>query len=412
MAGVVRSFEDLCTAVGDRPWDRPPAIVCNAHITGLGVARALAANDVPVIALDRTDWGVAPHSTAVDLAGRVTYPLDDVGGFRDDLERVAAEAGAEPVIFACMDEWVHASVECPPTGVRRPFADREAVETVLDKDAMYALATDLDIPIPETVRLAGRDLDDVIDTLGLPLVVKPARKREFEELLGTNVVEATSKEEFREVVDRARSADVAVMAQEKVPVAAGADRSVVSYRPPADRGEPLAVVGNTRRRSPAGYGTGCLVRTVEDPALTEQALTLLETAGYYGISEAEYVYDDRREEYVLLDVNTRPWKWVGLPVAAGANLPMAAYADATGMDYEPDTVGRATWIAVVDFLRACAADPNALDLLPTDQRRALLSGAFEDRHDLTTAVYAPSDPGPTAQLLATTLGSQTYYCSC
>lgn len=412
MAGPVRSFAELRASVDERSWDRPPAIVCNAHITGLAVSRALANHDVPVIALDRSDRGVAPYSTAVDLAGHVAYPLDDADRFRQDLETLADAMGPEPVIFACMDEWVHATVETTPDGVRRPFADRPAVEAVLDKDNMYALASDLEIPIPKTIRLAGRDPDDVADKLGLPLVVKPARKREFEELLGTNVVEVETRSALHDIVDQAREADVAVMAQEKVPVAVGADRSVVSYVPPAGREEALAVVGNTRRRHPAGYGTGCLVRTVEDRALTERALAILDAAGYHGISEAEFVYDEHREEYVLLDVNTRPWKWIGLPVAAGANLPMAAYADAVEMPYASTSIGDATWVALADYLRACADDPSAFDLLSPDQQRALLAGSFENRSDLTTAVYAPSDPGPARQLVATALGTTTYYCSC
>ncbi|MFB6311870.1 MAG: carboxylate--amine ligase, partial [Salinirussus sp.] len=50
MADDVLELQSLVDAVADRDYDRPPALVANAHITGLGVARALNAYDIPVIA--------------------------------------------------------------------------------------------------------------------------------------------------------------------------------------------------------------------------------------------------------------------------------------------------------------------------------------------------------------------------
>lgn len=52
---------ELVRDLEDRPFDRTPAIVCNAHITGVEVARALDAHDVPVVAVDRNVDGVAPY---------------------------------------------------------------------------------------------------------------------------------------------------------------------------------------------------------------------------------------------------------------------------------------------------------------------------------------------------------------
>ena len=404
------SIEDLCATLEERSFDRPPALVANAHITGVSVARALAAHDVPVIALDRTGDGVAPSSEAVVAAGEVTFPLDDPEGFRADVESVAAALDHDPVAFPCMDEWVHAFAETEPEGVRLPFADREVIDAVLDKESLYAAAEELGVPYPETYRLSEVDPAEAADRLGFPLVVKPARKREFEELLGTNVVEVADGEEFREVVAEADEAGVRIMAQEKVPVATGEDRSLASYVSPD--GDVLSVVGNARVRYPQGYGTSCVVDTVADPELEARARSVLEATGYHGISEAEFVYDREREEYVLLDVNTRPWKWISMPVEAGANLPYAAYADAVGLEYEWDEPGEARWLSLSDYLSLLATEPSVRDVLSDDEWTALLSGEFESTRGLTTAVYRPSDPGPALQVLETEFGGPDYYCSC
>jgi len=111
---------------------------------------------------------------------------------------------------------------------------------------------------------------------------------------------------------------------------------------------------------------------------------------------------------VLLDVNTRPWKWISMPVAAGANLPMAAYADATGADYDPGPLTDARWVSLADYLPLVAGGELA-DVLASDDWQALVSGEFETTGDLTTAVYRPSDPhpSPTASTWSSAVGTTT-----
>jgi D-aspartate ligase len=421
--------EGLVAELESRSFDRAPALVCNAHVTGLGVARALDAHGVPVIALDRTPDGVAPGSTAVAAAGAVTYPLDDLDGFRRDVEAVAGALEHDPVAFACMDEWVHALVDADPAGVRLSFAP-DAIDGVLDKTDLYARCERLGVPYPETYRIeeAGVDGDgppvrsasEAADELAFPLVLKPARKRAFEEVLGTNVVEVADREEFRDVVDGAVEHDVRVMAQERVDVATGEDRSLASYRAPD--GDVLGVVGNARVRHPRGYGTSCVVDVVDEPTLRERAEAVLDDAAYHGISESEFVYDEAREDYVLLDVNTRPWKWISLPVAAGANLPMAAYADVVAdATYDPDPSRSPRWVFLADYLQEVHAHGG--DVLSRDEWHAIVQGDVAtpaelemrpnaETPDVVAGVYRPDDPDPAAQLLRTELGLREYYCAC
>ncbi|HKL29248.1 MAG TPA: carboxylate--amine ligase [Natrialbaceae archaeon] len=405
---------ELLDRVAAADFEHPPALVANAHITGLGVARALAEHDVPVIAVDRTGDGAAPPSEAVDFAGAVTYPLDDLDGFRDDVEAIAEAAGTDLVVFGCMDEWVHAFANADPEGVRLPFADQDVIDAVLDKTSLYRIAEDLDVPYPETRWLGESEttVETAIDDLGLPLVVKPALKREFEEAIGTNVIEVETESEFRDVVAMADEAGIEILAQKKVPIARGEDASLASYVPPSGVDDALGVVGNAKVRNPPGYGTSCVVGRAHRPEIEEMALSVLAETGYHGVSEAEFVYDAERETYVLLDVNTRPWKWIGLPVAAGANLPMAAYADATEARYDPGDSHDATWVYLPDYLDLLASDDGFRDVLARGDWRAFLSGDFETRRDLTAAVYRPSDPEPAVRILRNELSGREYYCSC
>jgi predicted ATP-grasp superfamily ATP-dependent carboligase len=106
---------------------------------------------------------------------------------------------------------------------------------VLDTESLYATAEALDVPYPETYRPGETSPGRAAEELGFPLVVEPARKREFEEAFGTNVVEVSDEAEFEDVVAAAREADVRVMVQERVAVERGRDHSVGSYVPPGRR---------------------------------------------------------------------------------------------------------------------------------------------------------------------------------
>ncbi|RLM68648.1 carboxylate--amine ligase [Halorubrum sp. Atlit-26R] len=440
MADTFRSTEGLIDALADAEFDRPPALVSNAHITGLGVARALDAHGVPVIALDRaggdgssptpgdggaetvTHDGVAPPSDAVDFAGAVTYPLDDLDGFREDVEAIVDAAGTEAVAFGCMDEWALSYAEADPDGVQLPFAGSDTLDDVLNKSELYATCERLGVPYPETYRLAetaaaatrepDASVDEAADALGFPLVVKPELKRDFEEAFGTNVIEVADREELADVVAAASEEGIAVMAQKRVDIATGKDHSLASYVPPSGTDDALAVVGNAAVRYPRNFGTSCLVETADEPAIEERALAVLDDAGYHGISESEFVYDADREEFLLLDVNTRPWKWISMPVAAGANLPMAAYAAATDATYESGGIEPTRWVYLRDYLSLLAGDDAFWDQLSAADWRRLVSGAFEREGDLTTGVYRPSDPGPAAKLFETEFVDREYYCSC
>lgn len=404
-------FDELVATVADHEFARPPALVANAHITGLGVARALDQAEVPVIVLDRVGDGVAPVSTAVDFAGEVAYPLTDPDGFYTNIKRLVADLDVPAVAFGCMDEWVHAFGACRDIDGLRLSFDPDAASDILNKEKLYARCEELGIPYPETYRLWETDPETAAERLGFPLVIKPVHKREFEEAIGTNVLEVNDASEFAEAVAAAENHDVRVLAQKRVEKAHGEDRSLASYVAPD--GHARAVVGNATVRCPLGYGTAAVVETVEAPDLRERALSVLRDAGYNGISESEFVYDRTREKYVLLDVNTRPWKWIRLPVAAGANLPLAAYAAATGATYEADLRREGDrWVYLPDYLSLLAERPAFPDVIERKDWESLISGAFEKSNDLTTGVYAPSDPAPSYEMLANELLGREYYCSC
>jgi D-aspartate ligase len=80
----------------------------------------------------------------------------------------------------------------------------------------------------------------------------------------------------------------------------------------------LSMTAKRLRQYPIDYGlSSSLVEAVEVPGLLEPAQKLLGYMGVSGMVEVEFKYDQRDEQYKLLDINTRPWGWHTLCMACG-----------------------------------------------------------------------------------------------
>jgi len=393
----------------------PPALVFNCHITGLAVARSLGARGVPVIALDKDERGFGLYSRHVAVRGRLPSPLDDEEGFVDRLLEIGQLLDRRGVLFPANDEWV--------LGLGRhrarleeyydvPFAGEATVERILDKGSLYAAAERLGIPVPRTWSLAGHDPARLAREVPYPCILKPREQRSFTEQFGVKVIEVADQTAF---VDWARrTAAHGMLAQEIVPVSADGFHSLCAYVAPD--GAPLGLfVGRKVEQYPANFGTGCLVEAAPLPLLAERGARVLRELEYHGVAEVEFLYDPRDGEHKLLDVNTRVWKWIGLPIAAGVDLPWLAYAATTGQAVSEVTPreGPLTWVYLKDYmaLRRSGAAVRKTETLTEAQWLALIAG-HAPAAGVVEAVLDPDDPRPFYRLLQTEMEGSRYFCAC
>jgi D-aspartate ligase len=96
-------------------------------------------------------------------------------------------------------------------------------------------------------------------------------------------------------------------------------------------GWPLGVFsGRKLVQTPRGIGTCRVGEAVWVQEAVDAALHLLESFGYYGLSQVEFKRDAIDGRFKLMEINPRLWQWHGLASACGVDLPQIAYRDLTG----------------------------------------------------------------------------------
>jgi len=395
--------------------DLPAALVFNCHITGLAVARALGRRGVPVIGLDRDKDGVGLFSRYTTVAGTLPSPLDDEDAFVARLIGIGRLLDKRAVLFPANDEWVLG------VGRRRaeleeffhiPWADEQTVSRILDKATLYKEAEKLGLPIPRTWSLDEVDLDAVMADLPFPCILKPREQRSFTEAFGAKVFLVHDEDDLRARL--AQTAGHPLLVQDVVPVTPDGFHSLCAYVAPG--GTVLgSFVGRKLEQYPPDFGTGCLVDAHPSPDLAARGAAVLGALGYHGVAEVEFLYDPRDGEHKLLDVNTRIWKWIGLPIAAGVDLPWLAYATAIGHDPAAMSVreGKLTWVYLKDFaaLRRSGVGVNKDRHLDEEQWLTLISGEAAGA-TVVEAVLDRDDPRPFYRLIETELSGRRYFCAC
>jgi D-aspartate ligase len=406
-------WDAAAIAAAANGYERPAAIICNAHITGLAVARSLARRGVPVIGLDREPYGVALASNALVASAVCADPIAKEAEFIADIQAIGAHLTRPAVLFGCMDEWVLA-LSAHRRDLERafvfPFAEDAIVRRILDKSELYAAAEAAGIPYPRTVDTRVADEKTALAEIGVPCVLKPAAKRPFYDAFGVNLFTPRTEEEFRR--RRKEGERFGMLAQELIP-ATGNDYVTVGAAI-APGGEALGTfVGQRLEIYPAGFGTTCLARAVSEPELEAHAVEVLRRLGYHGIAEVEFLRDPRDGVFKLLDINTRPWKWVGLPIAAGIDLPWLVYAEATGLPREPSArCEDVFWVSIKDYVPLRARGEAMQDEDPIGRERwlKLISGQVGD--GIIDGILDPADPEPFYRVIQATFGQHRYSCPC
>ncbi len=323
------------------------AVVIGGDYQGLGIARSLGQQGIPVCVID-DERSIARFSRYARHAVHVES-LRHEEQTVDVLLRIGHELGLKGwVVYPTRDETVAAISRYRSLLAdffRVPTPDWKTIQWVWDKRNTYRLANDLGIPTPQT--WYPRSLEELEAIRAEPpFALKPAIKEHFFYATRAKAWRANCRSELSEMFQKA-SAHLPpgeVMIQDLIP---GNGSQQFAYCAFFKNGRALGsmVVRRTRQHPPEFGRASTFVETIELPVLEELSERFLRAINYHGLVELEYKLDPRDGEYRLLDVNGRTWGYHTLGLSAGVDFPSMLFADQAGETVQPcrATIG-ARWV--------------------------------------------------------------------
>jgi predicted ATP-grasp superfamily ATP-dependent carboligase len=211
-------------------------------------------------------------------------------------------------------------------GCMLAISPESALEVANDKDRTLALADQLSIAYPKSLRIRdGADLAVAATVLGFPFVIKPTVSWTEASISRLVPVDVINESEAKEITERILAAGAGVLAQEWVP---GRREGVTLF---IVGGEVKAACGHVAHRTTPPLGGSSAVREGIDPPadMLDAALRLARAIDFEGVCEVEF-RRDRDNRPLLMEINARLAGTIENAVQAGVNFPLMIWNWATG----------------------------------------------------------------------------------
>lgn len=274
-----------------------------------------------------------------------THPMLSRGDLEENrlAEFLGSLGNERAVLIPCSDDWLRAVAGLRPDLSERfvsSLPPRSVVEDVADKERFRGLLTALDLPRPRT-RLLERieDFEGLEDEAFPQAILKPCNSQAFARAYNAKAFRPRTRAEAEACWNRARGDGHALLFQEYIPGPATEHYFIDGF---VDRrGRPCAVFARRRiRMEPLALGNS--THTVSIPVTqiqpaADDILRLLREVSYRGIFSVEFKRDPRDGLYKFLEINGRPWWYIGFATHCGLDMARMAYDDALGRDVAPVT---------------------------------------------------------------------------
>lgn len=386
---------------------RRPVLIIDGHGRGdIGVIRSLGLAGIPVHLLTSAPGGPAAASRWVRRQSHAP-PWSAPAALVEHARAYARDLGERPVMMFTGDRCLRLFIENREAFeevVDHDVAPTQVVETCLDKVRFAHVATELELPVPDTVAPASlAELEGALPGLTFPVFVKPADRASWAGLPRGTVytVKGTQVDTgedllrlYRILVDHDAHA---VVVQSLVHGPASNHISVHAYRS-ADGQVRASFSARKPRVWPAHAGVACIVTSTRIPEVLRLATEALERLEYTGFAIVQFKQTGQ-DQYRLLEINCRFSTWTEMPTRAGVNFPAISYAEITGGATPPVSIeeGLSWWDARRDLSTFRAYRSSGEETVWSYLRslasvRAFAYFAFDDPKPLFTKLRtAPRD---------------------
>lgn len=313
------------------------AVLLHCKLTGLGIVRELAKKGVRCVVME-PQRSIAAYSRHCQHR-LIPDPLYSEQAAVDALHAFCAQEPDKPVVFPLSDEWVTALAKHKTrlsSVAILCVADWATVQTVVEKDRFYRKGELCNYTTPKTWRF---DEAGTLEETAFPIVAKPLYRRfSFKEdklnllksLNRLRCVVLPDRQALQTLWQRESSVRDFLLFQEYVPGLSDCMYCIGIYANSASQVLGL-FTGHKIRGFPADIGNCVVGENYNLPMelinLVKRIVTELNISG---IAEFEFKQAASGGPYRLIEINLRPWSWIGITPACGVNLPWIAYQDLCG----------------------------------------------------------------------------------
>jgi predicted ATP-grasp superfamily ATP-dependent carboligase len=273
-----------------------------------------------------SNWGISsPAGTSRYCRVTIKYPVpsENACGFVETILEFARKNGIELIIP--ITDWTVmplSKYRYQFEGVSRlALGPHSALEFAADKFRTVSLASELQIPVPETMLIRSvTDLDSNVTTFGFPIVIKDrfsARWDGNRAILGS-VSYAYSNEDLKRKVEHRLKQTGDVLVQQFVP---GEGIGYACLATDTDICMPFMWL-RVREVDPRGSGSSAQRSIALMLEVKEQSNDLVKRMGLQGICMVEFKRPRNGGPAVLMEVNARPWGSIPLPISCGIDYPL------------------------------------------------------------------------------------------
>jgi len=222
------------------------------------------------------------------------------------------------------------------------------VDICYNKIQTYKTAQKLGIPIPESFFPTKiEDVKDISKIVNYPVIIKPAIMYYFHKITGKKVFLCNSKSEllsnYKKITKIIPTNEVII--QEFISGGASNLYSFCSFV--ENKNIHGSFIANRIRQKPMDFGISTtFARSVVNLRIEELAGKFLNGINYFGLSEVEFMYDEKIDDYKLIEINPRTWKWHTISNKLNINLleMMIKYFQGENITEKHNIIDKVGWI--------------------------------------------------------------------
>lgn len=282
------------------------------HI-GLAVVRSLGKNKIPMTVVSNERNALPFYSKY--CSDKIISEYDDefLSGMTED-DIIMPNGGEDMLFFAKNAPFYDYTLACP---------DISTLERVVDKSQLMRFAITHQIPIPNTFFINNPDdIHEIRNCLKFPVIIKPTNEKS-----GRGIVRVDNPDMIEELYAFTRHHYGPSIIQEYIPFKKR--YSVATLISKEHEIQRICIIQDNRIY-PLHTGTSCFVETVNNSDIMNLTFDIVKSLGIWGMTELEFIIDERDGKPKFLEINPRFWGSVQCAISAGVDFPVLLHKLVTG----------------------------------------------------------------------------------